>query len=424
MSTWTGKWKEDDAVFCPYEITCSAGIPVAKNGAYQCGQCTDGFISSLNSNITFLIVSPPNSPINNGTYIVDNNTVKQQNTKLCKSCGTNAHTNSSNNNCNCDFGWTSNAMHGYTSVAEYDCTTPRVFTVNLIGNNGLSNATIYYKYGVGYDHSDEGTFNENLSIHPGNTDVYPKHEIVGWSLRSDGEIYLYGNTFTSANHAKNIANAVSPDGTNPNPTIKLYPIWAPKTYTVTPLSIRGEYPWDSGPTCTYGDTCYVPNPEVYDYENTPEGHYISHWECNECANKTIQLGGKIEEDPDNEFPNNNVNIRPMYELCENGFKCTGGKRYNCGENKLCVNGIEQDCPDGYYCENGQQKDCPAGYYCPAVTGKQPCPAGTTSDTGAETRNDCYLGPGVTQFCNQATERTCITLPTSWGNAGKRLYYHD
>lgn len=39
-----------------------------------------------------------------------------------------------------------------------------------------------------------------------------------------------------------------------------------------------------------------------------------------------------------------------------------------------------DCPAGYYCKNGEQKACPAG---------------TTSDEGAKTAEDCYVPTGAT-----------------------------
>ena len=53
-------------------------------------------------------------------------------------------------------------------------------------------------------------------------------------------------------------------------------------------------------------------------------------------------------------------------------------------------------------------DCPAGYYCNAGD-QQPCPAGTTSDAGATSIDDCEMrgGPNGVKFCDSIG---CFTLP--------------
>ena len=53
-------------------------------------------------------------------------------------------------------------------------------------------------------------------------------------------------------------------------------------------------------------------------------------------------------------------------------------------------------------------DCPAGYYCNAGD-QQKCPAGTTSDAGAKSIDDCEMrgGPNGVKFCDSIG---CFTLP--------------
>ena len=53
-------------------------------------------------------------------------------------------------------------------------------------------------------------------------------------------------------------------------------------------------------------------------------------------------------------------------------------------------------------------DCPAGYYCNAGD-QQACPAGTTSDAGATSIDDCEMrgGPNGVKFCDSIG---CFTLP--------------
>ena len=53
-------------------------------------------------------------------------------------------------------------------------------------------------------------------------------------------------------------------------------------------------------------------------------------------------------------------------------------------------------------------DCPAGYYCNAGA-QQRCPAGTTSDAGATSIDDCEMrgGPNGVKFCDSIG---CFTLP--------------
>ncbi len=54
----------------------------------------------------------------------------------------------------------------------------------------------------------------------------------------------------------------------------------------------------------------------------------------------------------------------------------------------------------------QWSECPAGYYCPDDAAETKCPAGATSDAGADDITDCYMS-GDTQICDQDG---CIYLP--------------
>ena len=55
----------------------------------------------------------------------------------------------------------------------------------------------------------------------------------------------------------------------------------------------------------------------------------------------------------------------------------------------------------------QWSECPAGYYCPDGAAETKCPAGATSDAGADDITKCYMS-GDTQICDQDG---CIYLPT-------------
>ncbi|MBQ5700243.1 MAG: hypothetical protein IIV74_03040 [Alphaproteobacteria bacterium] len=61
----------------------------------------------------------------------------------------------------------------------------------------------------------------------------------------------------------------------------------------------------------------------------------------------------------------------------------------------------------------QWSKCQAGYYCPDGAGQTKCPAGATSDAGADDITDCYMS-GDTQICDQ--DGKCIDLPT-----GTKIY---
>ncbi|MBR3782537.1 MAG: hypothetical protein IKL14_04085 [Alphaproteobacteria bacterium] len=59
---------------------------------------------------------------------------------------------------------------------------------------------------------------------------------------------------------------------------------------------------------------------------------------------------------------------------------------SCGNAMLCKN-----CEAGYYCIQGAENICEKGYYCPANSSQHiACPIGYTSDSGAESKDDCYI----------------------------------
>lgn len=88
------------------------------------------------------------------------------------------------------------------------------------------------------------------------------------------------------------------------------------------------------------------------------------------------------------------------------------------------------CDAGEYLSQAAENcaECPSGYYCPGVSnttfngedqGITPCPAGSTSSTGAEKISDCFVEPFVTHFTfgNETSGYTTFSLPAS----GKAYY---
>ena len=75
-------------------------------------------------------------------------------------------------------------------------------------------------------------------------------------------------------------------------------------------------------------------------------------------------------------------------------------------------------------------DCPSGYYCPGVSnttfngeeqGIKPCPAGSTSSTGAKEISDCFVEPFVTHF---TFGDTTFSLPLNHSQTYKINYNPD
>lgn len=83
------------------------------------------------------------------------------------------------------------------------------------------------------------------------------------------------------------------------------------------------------------------------------------------------------------------------------YKCTyldkEGSEQNCKEEFLGIGDQIPELGEVTVRLKIQTDQCPAGHYCEAGT-KNNCPGGSTSDTGAENINDCYMDEG-TQFCD-------------------------
>ncbi len=165
--------------------------------------------------------------------------------------------------------------------------------------------------------------------------------------------------------------------------------WQPKDYTVE-YHCKG-YNTDSPVerTCTYDTPCYVQSFDSVFTGNScvvPDGKLFGGFYCYDCSKMSdgatvcgqcaqldweekLQAGARLYEWGRNHMPQykpNEYDIVPFWV----------------------------DCPAGYYCNGGKQN---------------PCPVGTTSNTGSSVREDCYYAGGAsgTKFCDK---HGCFNLP--------------
>jgi len=103
-------------------------------------------------------------------------------------------------------------------------------------------------------------------------------------------------------------------------------------------------------------------------------------------------------------------------VCPAGYSCDGTSKTACsGANqyqdqtgqsscKTCPYIVNEDhtsctqppCSAGYYMGENTCEKCPGGYYCADGSTKEECPAGTTSNMGATSADDCYEIADVSQ----------------------------
>lgn len=113
-------------------------------------------------------------------------------------------------------------------------------------------------------------------------------------------------------------------------------------------------------TCTYGATnCTAPNVSSCTYS----GYTFRGWSCDSCTTQTL--------------------ISPGTQL------------------STLSNGQDIEL-------TAQWQPCPVGHYCSKVSATEKCPAGSTSATGAQSINNCYMQGGETQICDSNND--CFTLP--------------
>lgn len=87
-------------------------------------------------------------------------------------------------------------------------------------------------------------------------------------------------------------------------------------------------------------------------------------------------------------------------------------------NDSCENSILcKNCEAGYYCVQGAENICEKGYYCPANSSQHiACPDGHTSDSGADSKDDCYIDCEAYNILTEEKKRFCTAAPgCQWKN---------
>ncbi len=167
-----------------------------------------------------------------------------------------------------------------------------------------------------------------------------------------------------------------------------------------------DWDYDSNTQCLTSSTTYAPKP----LNNcTKTGFTLIGWY--DPTNNIILYYHKYEDAPE------------LTEKCSNCKKETMYTEYT-WENNLTLHPIWKSnsitCNAGTYLPKDTENcaNCPSGYYCPGISnttfngeeqGITPCPAGSTSSTGAKNISDCFVEPFVTHF---TFGDTTFSLPAS------------
>ena len=78
--------------------------------------------------------------------------------------------------------------------------------------------------------------------------------------------------------------------------------------------------------------------------------------------------------PEGSYGSRNASVCPK---CEEGYRCTGGLRYQCPDNQYSEIGKSSCnwCLPGFSCVSGEKKPCDVGNYCPGWSAMTQCQAG-------------------------------------------------
>jgi len=286
----------------------------------------------------------------------ENMTVKQSSGKTCNdfytlNCVANAHAKEDGTACECNDNY---QQSGNTC-------TGKCYTITLQKN--LTNVAEYPKYlsvkfGTGFYKNQYCSGAALTTSDEWETPHYKWFQkFNGYSTEENGGTYRFGS------------DGKPTDGTT-NTTFTgnttLYGQWNKNNYTV-------EY-YD-GDTYLSNQTCSVAD---YDADNpTSDGN---------CLAKSIERSNDLGE------------TIAGWSLTKGGTK-----KYTFGANIPPKNGDVTDPTIKLY---AVWETCPAGYYCNA-SGKEPCPAGSTSLTGSSTIQKCYIS-SETQFIDNYGKS--FTLP--------------
>lgn len=287
---------------------------------------------------------------------------------------TNGTVSSDATTCTCNTGYT---PESWTNTNPSTC-TPKIYTIYVFKPDNTNTDLYAYKYNTGMGKRSSSNTNYTTTISPKPTKT--KHNFDG---------YITTNASASENGTKVIDEngSLIIDTFNEwvadyNTTTPLYikPTFTPKTYTVI---------YDNVSTCddtaTY-DTEYIirsskPNNStctLFTYPGTTQsGKEFVGWKSDEHGD-TIFVAGEVLTELDTEYSNANVQLSPAYAACSAGHFCTSDK-------------------------------------------KEPCPNGSTSDAGANKKQQCYLSLSNTGTRIKDKTKT-INLNELMTDSDNKIYY--
>ncbi len=240
-----------------------------------------------------------------------------------------------------------------------DC-EPKIYTITLQHNSPCNsnqpNTLFYEKYGVGFALDKNAlSWQPTSPIIASHIPTCNKQKVNFYNLNlmsfmnPDGSFIDFRNV-TPKTFESNSALTAS---------------WSYKTYTVLYCSDEQcTTKWDTNKTCTYNTPCTLHSDISNVNHSAHPGKVFKGWYCRNknsdgslsaCAGSATdrildEPGKDIFYEFDGDVPSNYI-LYPAYETCSKGHYCTNGAKYD-------------------------------------------CPVGTTSDTGAKAKTECYYAGGT------------------------------
>ena len=379
----------DYSIQCPMKYTCNSGyavnVQVSGNGLViggqtytpVCKKCAadewadaDKFVLNfgrdVNGNVENMWQAVSDAGALVGTGLANLG---------CKTCGSYATVNSVQTNCDCNTHYayreTGSSDLQVVNVKSNSC-SPIEYRICFNHTSAKEcNNYIRYKYKEGYDPYDSGNYGVCPGCDLGYIMEHPndnRYYFDSWwsGVNGTGKQYFSGNIIYEDSY--NIADECVKDNSceiENIDTINLYAKWLPKSYTVTYMASYEDKECGSTQTCKYFTDCTAGSGYSSVKTCVNPGKTLKGWKCiSGCTSDFIAVGNAIPE--------------PAV-----------------GEN-IVLQAVPQDCTPGYYCYGET---------------KTPCPAGTTSDAGAYSREMCKV-TSETKFCDG--NGFCFNLPISGG----------
>ena len=279
----------------------------------------------------------------------------------------------------------------YTDDNDFwDRCTPEPFSVTLNPSSpyrdDLAEFDIYVKFNSS-DTTQDGGFSNSAtasswSKQPGQSLILPRPNLEWWNKpNGDTEYGFLGykeGTVQYITGTGNLAPEVSITDFSSN--MELTGVWQNVYYDVIYYTADGTEYGDRQRKINI-DTKKLPDGnDALAYSTGPsmDGKVFSGWTCNLPSTCKPQSGQRnCEKTCTVLIINKNTSVPPPSSGKYEALYTDASLIHT---NSVHLYPRYTDCPAGYYCKNGEQKACPAG---------------TTSDEGAKTAEDCYVPTGAT-----------------------------